>query len=79
MTRLDDMQSLLLEVVRESDGRWDTRNIDHVFHARSGAVEGSLLATLRDLERRSLIAEVHIEGGTGPGWRITDVGEQELR
>lgn len=75
MTALTAKRRLLLEVVKESRGEWDTRNIDYVFHSRAGSVEGSLLAELRELEAAGLVAEVPIEGGTGPGWRLTPAGE----
>ena len=84
MTTLDDPHRLLLEVVRDSRGEADTRNIDYEFYRRAGEsrrsseLDGSLLATLRELETRGLVDEVPIPGGTGPGWRLTPAGEQGL-
>ena len=84
MTTLQDPYRLLLEVVRDSRGGADTRNIDYEFYRRAGEskrsseLERSLLAALRDLETRGLVEEVPIPGGTGPGWRRTPAGEQGL-
>jgi hypothetical protein len=75
MTQLTAMRRLLLDVVKESGGEWDTRNIDYVFNSRAGSLEGSLLVELRRLGTAGLVVEVPVEGGTGPGWRLTPAGE----
>jgi hypothetical protein len=73
------MERIILTVVRESDGRWDTRGVDFEYYRRSQDVPvPSLLHVLRDLEARGLVVEVPIAGGTGPGWRLTPAGAQCL-
>ena len=84
MTTLDDPHRLLLEVVRDSRAEADTRNIDHEFYwrawrsGRSSRLDRSLLDVLRDMEALGLTAEVPIPGGTGPGWQLTEAGENAL-
>jgi Fe2+ or Zn2+ uptake regulation protein len=76
MTALSRSQEALLNVVRESDGQWDTRNIDHVFHQRGGHLTLTVLAALRELEALGLVAPVAIPNGTGPAWRVVEVEGQ---
>jgi hypothetical protein len=72
MDELSDAELVVLEVVATSDGRWDTRGLDFEYYRRSQVpLEPSLLHVLRDLEKRGLVIEVPIAGGTGPGWRLT--------
>lgn len=75
---LSDTRRILLEVVQESGGRWDTRNIDHYFHRKGGSLDGSLLAELRALEMLGFVVAKSIPNGTGPAWLLTAAGAQEL-
>lgn len=76
---LNSIERTVLTVVQESDGRWDTRGLDFEYYRRSQQpVEPSILHLLRQLEARGLVSEVVIEGGTGPGWRLTDEGSSAL-
>jgi hypothetical protein len=78
MTPLTAMRRLLLEVVKESGGQWDTRAIDYVFHSRAGSLEGSPLVELQLLGAAGLVVEVPVVRGTGPGWRLTPEGEAAI-
>jgi hypothetical protein len=69
-------ERVVLEVVRASDGSWDTRQLDFHYYARSQVLlDPNILWLLRDLERRGLVAPVPIDGGCGPGWRLTRDGQ----
>lgn len=65
---------LALEVVRDSAGRWDTRNIDYVIRVRGYDEDRPILGDLRDMERAGLIEAVPVAQGTGPCWRLTEAG-----
>lgn len=72
---LTNIERTILAVVQLSQGRWDTRGLDFEYYRRSQQpLESSILHVLRDLESRGLVAEVPIEGGTGPGWKLTADG-----
>lgn len=74
-----DPELIVLEVVGLSDGRWDTRHLDFEYYSRSQvSLEPNMLRVLRDLERRGLVVPVPVEGGTGPGWKLTSEGRQVL-
>lgn len=76
MSELNDSEGLILEIVAASEGRWDTRSLDFEYYRRrQRQLEPSLLHVLRDLERRGLVTEVPIVGGTGPGWKLTASGK----
>jgi hypothetical protein len=71
---------IVLEVVELSDGRWDTRHLDFEFYSRSRVLlDPNILHVLRDFERQGLAVSVPLEGGTGPGWRLTPEGRRLLR
>jgi hypothetical protein len=77
--RLTDLERTVLTVVHVSQGRWDTRGLDFEYYRRSQQpVEPSILHVLRDLESRGLVTEVPIEGGTGPGWKLTADGARAV-
>ena len=77
---LSDTDRIVLAVVQESAGRWDTRNLDFEYSIRSQEpLEPSILHVLRGLEARDLVEEVSIQGGTGPGWRLTAAGMRAVR
>lgn len=78
MMPLSRNQKILLTVVRDSEGRWDTRNIDHYFHRRQGTLSRSVLAELRELESLGIVIAEGIANGTGPAWQLTDAGLREL-
>ena len=66
---------LALEVIRDGAGRWDTRRIDLELGRRGARIEAGILADLRKLADRQLIEEDNSEPrGTGPRWRLTDIG-----
>ena len=66
---------LALEVVRDGGGRWDTRTIDLELGRRGAHIESGVIAYLRSLADRKLIQEDNDEPrGTGPRWRLTDLG-----
>lgn len=72
-------ERLVLEIVGRSDGRLDTRHLDFEYYSRSRVLlQPNLLQLLRRLEQRGLVASVTIEGGTGPGWQLTDEGRRSL-
>ena len=72
-------ERIILEVVGASDGRLDTRQLDFEYYARAQVLlEPNILHMLRDLQRRGLVEPVPIEGGTGPGWRLTHTGRRVL-
>jgi hypothetical protein len=74
-----DPELIVLQVVGLSDGRWDTRHLDFEYYSRSQVLlEPNMLRVLRDLERRGLVLSVPIEGGTGPGWKLTSEGQRVL-
>jgi hypothetical protein len=76
---LSEIERTVLDVVCASQGRWDTRGLDFEYYRRSQQpVEPSILHVLRDLESRGLVTEVPIEGGTGPGWKLTEDGARAL-
>lgn len=76
---LTDVERTVLAAVLASEGRLDTRGLDFEYYRRSQEqVQPSILHVLRDLERRGLVREVPIEGGTGPGWRLTPEGVNEF-
>ena len=73
------VELVILEIVELSQGRWDTRNLDFEYYSRSNElIQPNILYVLRDLERRGLVEAVAIEGGTGPGWRLTRSGHHLL-
>ncbi len=78
MMPLSRNQKILLTVVRESEGRWDTRDIDHCFHRRQGTRSRSVLAELRELESLGIVIAKEVPNGTGPAWQLTDAGLREL-
>lgn len=69
----------VLQVVRDSAGKWDTRRIDLTLGLRGVPVDHGILGDMYELSERGLIEEV-IDGrrGTGPKWRITPAGEAFL-
>lgn len=71
---------LALEVVRDGDGRWDTRTIDLELGRRGAHIERGILDDLRQLAEQNLITE---ETGdptaTGPRWHLTAQGAAWLR
>ena len=70
---------LALEVIRDGVGQWDTRRIDLELGKRGARIEAGILADLRRLADRQLIEEDNSEPrGTGPRWRLTDVGSAWL-
>lgn len=70
---------IALEVIRESQGAWDTRAIDMMLGFRGVNLEHGILADLRELESQGLIEEVAgASGGTGPRWQLTASGVEWL-
>ena len=69
---------MALEVVRDGGGRWDTRTIDMELGRRGAHIDGGILADLRQLVDHHLIEEDNETGGTGPRWRLTDLGAKWL-
>ena len=66
---------LVLEIVRDGGGRWDARTIDLELGRRGAHIESGIMADLRKLADRHLIQEDNSEPrGTGPRWRLTDLG-----
>ena len=66
---------LALEVVRDGAGQWDTRTIDLELGRRGAYIESGIMADLRKLADRQLIQEDDSQPrGTGPRWRLTDLG-----
>lgn len=66
---------LALEVIRDGDGCWDTRQIDLELGRRGAHIESGIIAYLRTLADRNLIQENASEPrGTGPRWRLTEAG-----
>lgn len=76
---ISEVERTVLEVVGLSDGRWDTRYLDFEYYRRSQILlDPSLMHVLKGLESRGLVESVAIDGGTGPGWRLTTVGRHNL-
>ncbi|MGB3410980.1 MAG: hypothetical protein WBA45_07260 [Microthrixaceae bacterium] len=76
--RISDDVRRLLQVVAESGGTWDVRNIDYAYFSRSDITEDlDLIGTLRDLEGAGLIEDCRADG-SGVGWRITALGSEAL-
>jgi hypothetical protein len=74
-----DHELVVLKVVGLSDGRWDTRTLDFEYYSRSRVLlQPHILYVLRDLERQGLVESVPVEGGTGPGWKLTSEGRRVL-
>lgn len=70
---------LALEVIRDGDGRWDTRTIDLELGRRGAHIEGGILSDLRKLADQGLIQEDSDEPrGTGPRWHLTTLGSSWL-
>jgi hypothetical protein len=66
---------LVLEIIRDGGGRWDTRMVDLELGRRGAHIESGITADLRQLADRHLIQEDNSEPrGTGPRWRLTDLG-----
>ena len=66
---------LILEVVREGHGQWDTRTVDLELGRRGAHIETGILPELRQLADWNLIEEDDGEPrGTGPRWRLTVLG-----
>ncbi|GAA4444485.1 hypothetical protein GCM10023170_022030 [Phytohabitans houttuyneae] len=66
---------LLLEVVRDGAGRWDTRTIDLELGRRGAHVDSGIMADLRQLADRHLVQEDNNPPqGTGPRWQLTALG-----
>ena len=66
---------LALEVVRDGGGHWDTRTIDLELGRRGALIETGIVPDLRALADRNLIQDDDFEPrGTGPRWRLTDLG-----
>jgi hypothetical protein len=79
VTAVEHYERVVLEVVGASGGRLDTRQLDFEYYARSQVLlEPNILHVLRNLERRGLVDSLPIEGGTGPGWRLTREGRRAL-
>jgi hypothetical protein len=76
---MEDYELIVLEVVALADGRLDTRHLDFEYYSRSHfLLEPNIMHVLRGFERRGLVESVPIEGGTGPGWRLTVEGLRAL-
>lgn len=70
MIEVLDHELIILQVVRLSDGRWDTRHLDFEYYSRSRVLlEPNILRVLRDFERRGLVESVPVEGGPAPAGR----------
>lgn len=66
---------LVLEVIRDGSGRWDTRTIDLELGRRGARIDCAITADLRQLADRHLIQEDNTEPrGTGPRWHLTNIG-----
>jgi hypothetical protein len=79
VTAVEDHERIVLEVVAAGGGRLDTRHLDFEYYRRSQVLlEPSILHVLRDLERQGLVDSIPIDGGTGPGWRLTRAGRRAL-
>lgn len=79
MIVMKEHELIVLEVVGLSDGRLDTRHLDFEYYSRSRVLlEPNILRVLRDFEGRGLVESVPIEGGTGPGWKLTTEGRRLL-
>jgi hypothetical protein len=70
--------NLLLELVAESEGRWDTRTLDVLFYERGGTEGPTVLSRLAELEAGGYIRRLDIEGGTGPAFKLTEAGAEML-
>jgi hypothetical protein len=70
---------MLLEVIRDGGGLWDTRSIDLELGRRGAHIESGILADLRRLADQHLIQEDNSEPrGTGPRWLLTSLGASWL-
>ena len=66
---------LVLEVIRDGGGQWDTRTIDLELGRRGARIETGIMDDLRRLVDQNLIqADDSEPKGTGPRWRLTDLG-----
>jgi hypothetical protein len=71
---------LVLEVVRDGGGRWDTRTIDLELGRRGAHIGTGIHADLQHVAQSGLIEEDHSEPrGTGPRWRLTELGAAWLQ
>lgn len=66
---------LVLEVVRDGAGHWDTRTIDLELERLDAYIESAVLPGLRKLASPNLIEE---DKGTSSRWRLTDRGASWL-
>lgn len=67
---------LLLEVIRDSAGQWDTRRIDLELGNRGAHIGSEILSDLRRIAQEGLMWEDDSEPrGTGPRWHLTDPGQ----
>lgn len=70
---------MILEVIRDGGGRWDTRSIDLELGRRGAQIESGILSDLRRLADQYLIRE---DGAapqrTGPRWHLTARGAKWL-
>ena len=71
---------VVLEVVRDGGGRWDTRTIDLELGRRGARIETGILADLRHVAQAGLIEQDHSQPrGTGPRWRLTELAAAWLQ
>lgn len=70
---------IVLAVVREGAGRWDTRRIDIELGLRGVVIDHGILRDMVLLSEQGLIERVASDrSGTGPYWRLTQEGERVL-
>lgn len=70
---------MVLAVVLEGAGRWDTRRIDIELGIRGVAIDHGILRDMIMLSELGLIERVASDRiGTGPYWRLTPEGAQTL-
>lgn len=70
---------VVLEVVRDSAGLWDTRTIDLELSRRGAVIRRGILGDLRRFRDRGLVREdTGMPRRTGPRWHLTESGKDLL-
>lgn len=76
---LDLPVELVLQIVRDGAGQWDTRRIDLELGWRGTPTKRSIFEELLSLHDAGLIKAIDFgQAETGPRWRLTALGMQYL-
>ncbi|GAB97728.1 hypothetical protein KILIM_079_00260 [Kineosphaera limosa NBRC 100340] len=77
---MEEHELVILDVVRISNGKSDTRNLDFAYYRRSSVfLDPHILHVLLEFEAQGLVSRVEIHNGTGPGWQLLPKGLTALK